>query len=339
MNEIELKNAKCTALELSAPVSLARDDTGGFEIEAYTGAAVDRWWGKLAIDVSGISAKQQIPVFRGHDSDAIVGWSQKTWKDDSFRVAGKFSGSTEAAKEAKALAAEGFPWQASIGVRPVKIMQVEPDATHEVNGATLRGPAEVWIESEVFEVSFVPLGADDKTSIATFSKFTEPPQSDSQHNNTENEDEKMELTLEKLETDAPDLLTQIQESARADGAEAERNRIQAVLAQALPGHEKLAETLAFDGKTTGEAAAMAILGAEKELRKTKGDQFRADGVAPVAEPQVPETPKPAADPTTAEEFSKNKDLLEEFGDFETYAAFKQATEKGLVRILAGNKGA
>lgn len=339
MNEIDVKSAKCTSLELSAPVLLAPDEKGGFEIEAYTGAAVDRWWGKLAVDVSGITAKQQIPVFRGHNSDAIVGWSQKTWKDGSFRVAGKFSGSTDAAKEAKALAAEGFPWQASIGVRPLKILSVEQGASAQVNGQDLEGPAEIWTESEVFEVSFVPLGADDKTSIATFSKFTEPPQSDSQNTTPEREDEEMEFTLEKLETEAPDLLKQIQDSARADGAEAERNRIQAVLAQALPGHEKLAETLAFDGKTTGPEAAVSILGAEKELRKTKGDQFKADAVPPVTEPQAPETPKPVTDPTNADEFAKNKELVDEFGDFETYAAYKRATDDGLVRILTGKKGA
>jgi len=339
MNEIEVKNARCTALEISAPVLLAQDEAGGVEIEAYTGAAVDRWWGKLAIDVSGIQAKQQIPIFRGHNSDAIVGWSQKTWKDSSFRVAGKFSGSTDAAKEAKALAAEGFPWQASIGVRPLKVLSIEEKASHEVNGATLEGPAEIWIESEVFEVSFVPLGADDKTSIATFSKFTEPPQSDSQNKTPEREDVKMELTLEKLETDAPDLLKQIQDRARADGAEAERNRIQAVLAQALPGHEKLAETLAFDGKTTGPEAAVAILNAEKEMRKTKAAEFKDDGIPPVNEPQAPEASKPPADPANAEDFAKNKELVAEFGDFETYAAFKQASEKGLVRILTGKKGA
>jgi len=339
MSEIDVKNARCTALEISAPVLLAQDETGGFEIEAYTGAAVDRWWGKLAIDVSGIQAKQQIPIFRGHNSDAIVGWSQKTWKDSSFRVAGKFSGSTDAAKEAKALAMEGFPWQASIGVRPLKVLSIDDKASHEINGATLDGPAEVWTESEVFEVSFVPLGADDKTSIATFSKFTEPPPSDSQNTNPEGKEKKMEFTLEQLETDAPDLLKQIQDSARADGAEAERNRIQAVLAQALPGHEKLAETLAFDGKTTGPEAAVAILNAEKELRKTKADEFKQDAVPPVKTPQEPEKPKAPADPANADEFAKNAGLVEEFGDFETYAAYKQASEKGLVRILTGKKGA
>jgi len=149
----------------------------------------------------------------------------------------------------------------------------------------------------------------------------------------------MEFTLEKLETDAPDLLKQIQDSARADGAEAERNRIQAVLAQALSGHEKLAETLAFDGKTTGPEAAVAILNAEKEMRKTKAAEFKEDGIPPVKEPQAPEATKPPADPANAEDFARNKELVAEFGDFETYAAFKQASEKGLVRILTGKKGA
>lgn len=58
----------------------------------------------------------------------------------------------------------------------------------------------------------------------------------------------------------------------AAGAKAERERIQAVRAQAMPGHEKLIDTLAFDGKTTGPEAAVAVLDAERamvEARKKK----------------------------------------------------------------------
>jgi ATP-dependent protease ClpP protease subunit len=49
-------------------------------------------------------------------------------------------------------------------------------------------------------------------------------------------------------------------------AAAERERIQAVRAQLIPGHEALIEQLAFDGKTTGPEAAAAVLAAERRLR-------------------------------------------------------------------------
>lgn len=65
----------------------------------------------------------------------------------------------------------------------------------------------------------------------------------------------------------PDLLAQLQTEARAEGAVAERERIQSVRAQHIPGHEALIEQLAFDGKTTGPEAAVAVLAAEKALRQ------------------------------------------------------------------------
>ena len=49
-----------------------------------------------------------------------------------------------------------------------------------------------------------------------------------------------------------------------DGAMIERTRIQGVLAQSIPGAEALVQTLAFDGKTTPEQAAIAVLSFHKQ---------------------------------------------------------------------------
>lgn len=216
-SQIDVKNANCTGLELLAPVELLKKDGAGdkFKIEAYTGEAVERWWGLLAIDIDGITAKKKIPILMNHNTREIVGFSTDTYKNGSFFVSGQYSGVTKSAKEAKELAAEGFPWQASIGVRPLKILSLEKGATDSVNGKTVTGPAEIWLESEVFETSFVPLGADSNTSISTFSKFTEAQQGANQE--PHKKEQFMEITLEKLAKDAPALLAEIQTKARAEG--------------------------------------------------------------------------------------------------------------------------
>jgi hypothetical protein len=353
-NIIELQQAQANQATLSAPV-LFRDAPEGklkteFDITAYTGAVVDRWWGKLAIDVEGIKAKAKMPIFREHFREAIVGYSMANRKENGkFMVSGKFSSVTEAAKEVQALANDGFPWQASIGVKPLKIMAIEQGATAAVNGQDLEGPAEIWLESEVFETSFVALGADDNTQVACFSQVNDAP-APAGHNQRKEQD--MEITLSLLESKAPELLAQIrkeaadeafkkgEEAGRAAGAADELARIKAVSEQAMPGHEDLAATLMFDGKTTGPEAAMQILAAEKKSRKTALDNLAAGGIDPVTPATPPPaSPKAPADPATEEEFKKNADLVEEFGDFDTYAAFKQAEKKGLVRILTGKKGA
>lgn len=68
-------------------------------------------------------------------------------------------------------------------------------------------------------------------------------------------------------------------AARADGAKAERDRIEDVRAQAIPGHEKIVEAMAFDGVSTGADCAKAIVAAEKLLRQQAQDQQQADANA------------------------------------------------------------
>jgi hypothetical protein len=173
-------NAGSTSFCFNSIVEFKRENTGaesknltGFEIQAYTGAAVECRWGKLVVAVDGISCKQQMPIFKDHDHKKIVGYSTSTSNKGTFSVKGVFSKATEAADEVKKLAIEGFPWQASIGVRPKKKQELKNNDSMVVNGRQVTGPAEIWLESEVFETSFVPLGADNTTSVAVFSDKAE----------------------------------------------------------------------------------------------------------------------------------------------------------------------
>lgn len=77
------------------------------------------------------------------------------------------------------------------------------------------------------------------------------------------------------------------ERGKADGATAERERIKAVEAQAVPGHEVLIAELKFDGKTTGPEAAVKVLAAEKEKRAKTMADLKADAPAPVPHAETP----------------------------------------------------
>lgn len=74
------------------------------------------------------------------------------------------------------------------------------------------------------------------------------------------------MTLEELKTGNPDLYQAVLDEGKAAGAQQELDRIASVKAQAIPGHEALIEKMAFDGKSTGADAAMAIVAAEKTMR-------------------------------------------------------------------------
>ncbi|APG24097.1 S49 family peptidase [Syntrophotalea acetylenica] len=91
------------------------------------------------------------------------------------------------------------------------------------------------------------------------------------------------MTLDQLRAEHPDLVAAIAAEAtegmitatdlqtqlatvKAEGAAAERARIQAVEDQLIPGHEVLIAGLKFDGKTSGPEAAAQVLAAEKGAR-------------------------------------------------------------------------
>lgn len=103
----------------------------------------------------------------------------------------------------------------------------------------------------------------------------------------------MSITRANLEQEHPDLFAQVRAEFSALGASQERERIQAVLAvgDGLPGHEALLQGLAFDGKTDGAKAALAVLAAEKQTRAAAIAAHRSDA-PPAAKPS-------AAPPDTA----------------------------------------
>lgn len=334
--EITLKEANCTSFMLSTSVAFAQKDTGGkegdFTLEAYTGEIINCWWGSFAVDIEGITFKSSMPIFRDHVDTQIVGYTLKGWKDGSFFVSGKFSNVTEHAKEVRGLAAEGFPWQASIGVSPLRVLQIESGETYQVNGKTLIGPGEVWLESKVFETSFVPLGADDNTSVTVFSKFDEKSKPSKGETNMA---EEKRLTLEEITAEYPEHAEALKHVGVAEGAEAERERVQAVFAQSMPGHEILIEKLAFDGKTTGPEAAVEILKAEKQIRENARANFEAEKTAPAAHTETSSVETPEAGLTGEQKWEKDADLRAEFsGDLDAYKAYLSAIEKGQVRVIS-----
>lgn len=100
----------------------------------------------------------------------------------------------------------------------------------------------------------------------------------------------MELTAEQVAQDHPDIAA----AFRAEGASAERARIQGIESQIIPGHEALINTLKFDGKSSVGDAAQAVLAAEKQARFQHAAALAGD-----APPALPLTPAPTVNTTDA----------------------------------------
>jgi signal peptide peptidase SppA len=131
-------------------------------------------------------------------------------------------------------------------------------------------------------------------------------------------DNKTPITRASFEQDHAPLFAQLRGEFTALGATQERERIQAVLAVGanLPGHEKLLNTLAFDGKTTAPEASMAVL-------KAEGDQ-RAAAIKAHAD-DAPQAAKGSAAP--ADKGAKTKEQM-------VAEAQTHAKEKGVDLVTA-----
>jgi signal peptide peptidase SppA len=127
----------------------------------------------------------------------------------------------------------------------------------------------------------------------------------------------MPITREQLAAEAPDVLAAVQ----AEGASAERARIQAVEGQLIPGHEALINTLKFDGKSGPGDAAMAVNAAEKQARSAQAAALASD--APAALPLVPAASVETKPATRADLDLAAKAYMAAHPGTDYVAAFKQ----------------
>lgn len=145
------------------------------------------------------------------------------------------------------------------------------------------------------------------------------------------------MDIDTLRAQHPDLV----EALMQEGASAERQRIQDVEAQALPGHEKLIAAMKFDGVTSGPQAAAAVLKAERALRAGHLADLHGDAPAP-----VPHTPAPDDRAILAAEealpldercrarWERDENLRADYGNnYDAYLAFERAHAAGKVKVL------
>lgn len=151
--------------------------TPTFAITAYTGGRleVSAYYHPVVLDLAGLQANgEQIPTFLGHDPAQIVGHGTPEISAQRVKIGGVISGGGAAAQEVTAAAKNGFPWKASVGVHPSKVERVEADAVAQANGRNWKGPVNIVRAGTLAEISFVPIGADSKTSVSIAAQKGDP---------------------------------------------------------------------------------------------------------------------------------------------------------------------
>ena len=140
-----------------------------FAVNAYNGGAlqVNRWDNPVVIDLKGLQFARSITANLHHMQEMIVGHvTEKAKTDAELTLGGVVSGTGEAAKEFMGNADNGYPWQASVEVQPLQILEVKAGDSVTVNGQQFSGPVSVAKKSKLYGVAFLPRGADEGTSVS-----------------------------------------------------------------------------------------------------------------------------------------------------------------------------
>jgi len=211
------------------------NDEKSLNMTVYSGGVIKGhyWWGDLAIDLTGIKFdRSKYPVLENHRTDKKIGFSKKPLVTDKLELNPKTTKfvNTEASREFQQTSSDGFPYQASMYAIPSVIERVSDGEKVKVNGFTFKGPGTVWRKCLYQEASVCVFGWDTKTKSEAFSKEKVEVEYEEigkevvgggteqqlDNNNLESKEVKeMPLTLEKLTTEAPDLLKKIQDDALA----------------------------------------------------------------------------------------------------------------------------
>jgi hypothetical protein len=182
MPNAEVKKFKNSVLQMTDPEALfvfkAGDEgsKANVEIVAYSGKDIPHfWWGKLAIDLTGMTHKKVIPFLEQHDLAKKLGFLGKPTVTDDFRLTHNSVNfvDTPFSEEFQKLSQQGFPYEASIYAKPSVIEDVRENQTVEVNGRKFTGPGSIFRQWEYKEVSACVFGADKNTKAKAFSEDSE----------------------------------------------------------------------------------------------------------------------------------------------------------------------
>lgn len=136
------------------------------DIEAYNGGPmnISGYREPVVVDILGVDGLgNAIPILRDHDTRRTVGHGTAFAQNHTLRMKGQLSFDNADANEIAKSSKNGFPWQASIGLLPIRIQPVLEGEVVFVNGKNRVGPFILVREGKLKEVSIVALGADDST--------------------------------------------------------------------------------------------------------------------------------------------------------------------------------
>lgn len=171
---------RANAFPVEIEAASAADKRPTFAMVGYTGAPmrIEGFYNPVIVDLAGLKyPSQQIPAYRGHDPDKLVGQTDTITVGKTLVLTGTITGDNEDAQEIVTQAKNGFKWQASIGADIVRREFLDAGKTATVNGREVTGPLLISRETMLGDMSFVPRGADTATSATVAASSSLGPSS------------------------------------------------------------------------------------------------------------------------------------------------------------------
>jgi hypothetical protein len=163
----------CAPLEIQAAAHESGKSLPAFKMTAYTGDAMNLGYQcPVVLDLESTKTpRQNIPVLRNHDPERIAGHTTSVVvSGQGIAVAGVLSGENEHSSDVVRMAANGFPWQGSVGVGDGVRNFIGEGQKVTVNDRDFKGPIFVY-RGAVREVSIVSIGADGATTTTVAAEY------------------------------------------------------------------------------------------------------------------------------------------------------------------------
>jgi hypothetical protein len=238
----------------SAEVKAEVEGKRRFSGVAYSGEVVTghSYWNAVVFDLSTTKVADRTAVLVDHDRSQRAGVCKLSIADNRILAEGHLLPNTHGAAVA-ADADDGFPWEMSVHIQPGRVDELQAGSTTVVNGHTVNGPATIFRDSVIRELSFTPTGADIGTSAAVFSATKEST--------------RMDPKIAELQS-------------QLDAANAAKAAAEQALATATAERDQF-KAAAETAQQTAAAAATAAREVEvKSLFTAIGREFSADAAKP-----------------------------------------------------------
>jgi hypothetical protein len=163
-----LQNIVIHAEQSTVEASVGEGKRPKFDVIAYNGGplTVGGYDLPIVLDLAGLEQGKSVIANLHHKKDHLVGHVGTVENNGkTLRLSGEVSAVSQSATEFVDSAKNGFPWQASIEAKPLRVEEIPEGRTVTVNGQSIQGPVYVARKSRLYGVAFLPHGADENTTV------------------------------------------------------------------------------------------------------------------------------------------------------------------------------